>query len=209
VVPYYQDELVTLYHGDCREVTEWLAADVLVTDPPYPNGAGHFVDSIGDAKEALALAGAFRRLVVFWSHTERPPISAPLVALHGWHRSNSNRFDNYEAIYEFSDDGAPRSSHIWSLPVIHPALTGCKEATGHPTQKPLKLLTGILSLSRFEGAIADPFAGSGTTLVAAKQLGRRAIGVELDESYCEVIAKRLAQGVLDFAPVSSREGDGA
>jgi site-specific DNA-methyltransferase (adenine-specific) len=75
----------------------------------------------------------------------------------------------------------------------------------HPLPKPLGLmrrLAGILSLEN--ETILDPFMGSGTTLVAAKDLGRKAIGIEIEERYCEIAAKRLAQGVMDFKPASSR-----
>jgi DNA modification methylase len=73
----------------------------------------------------------------------------------------------------------------------------------HPTQKPLATVTvPMLASTEPDDVVLDPFAGSGTTLVAAKQFGRRAIGVELEERYCEVIAKRLAQDVLDFGGVA-------
>ena len=68
----------------------------------------------------------------------------------------------------------------------------------HPAQKPVELMLWCLSLSKTRGVVLDPFAGSGTTLVAAKRFGRKAIGIELEEKYCEIAAKRLAQGALDL-----------
>ena len=196
--PYYSDDFVTLYHGDCREVTEWLEADVVASDPPYPNNADHFVDSVPHAEEALRMVTT-GRVFWFWHQLNRPSTqNLSLVAVHAWHRTNTNRPDNYEAVYEFSDKDRERPSRVLPFPVVYPGLTGCKEATGHPTQKPVRLMSALLEMRGEPGTIADPFAGSGSTLVAAKRLGRKAIGVEIDERYCEIAARRLAQGVLDF-----------
>ncbi len=69
----------------------------------------------------------------------------------------------------------------------------------HPTQKPVELITWILTLKWTPiGTILDPFMGSGTTLRAAKDLGRKAIGIEIEENYCAIAVERLKQGVLNF-----------
>jgi len=194
VKPYYEDGYVRLYHGDASALV--VVADLLVSDPPYPNGAGHFEDGIEAARAVLAAwsGPAF----VFWHQLETPPVDAPLVARHAWHRTNTNRPDNYEAIYEFNPDGRERPSRVFPHAVVYPGLTGCIEATGHPTQKPVKLLRQLLALRDYPGTVYDPFAGSGTTLRAAKDLGRRAVGCEINRTYCDQIVSRLAQEVLDL-----------
>jgi len=152
--PYYADELVTLWLGDCREVTAWLDADVLVTD-------------------------------------------LPLVAVHVWHRTNVNGRP-YEPAYQFAMDGNKKRSDVMRHPAIFDgAGPGCHDYLGHPTQKPVPIMHTLIGKCP-PGTIADPFAGSGSTLVAARNLGRKAIGVELDERYAEMAARRLSQGVLTF-----------
>jgi DNA modification methylase len=202
--PYYVDDHVTLYHGDCLEILDQLEADVLVTDPPYPNKAGHFVDAIATARLVLAgpASGTSHRFVV-WHQLAPPPSPLPLIALHVWHKTNTNRPDNYEPIYEFGA-GPERPSKVFPYPVVYKGLTGCVEATDHPTQKPERLIKRLLTLPNVpSGMILDPFMGSGTTLRAAKDLGRQAIGIELDERYCEIAASRCAQEVLPLDTVTS------
>jgi len=190
---YYQDDYVTLYHGDCLHSTQWLDADTLVSDPPYPNNAGHFVDGIQAARDALT-AWHGGSAVIFWSEMERPPVSLPLVAVHIWHRPNVNG-KPYEPAYHFDRDGKKRRSEVTRHTFLHSGVgPGSYEYAGHPTQKPVNVMAWLVQMSA--GTVADPFAGSGSTLVAAKLLGRRAIGVEIDERYCEVAAGRLSQDVL-------------
>ena len=198
--PYYEADGITIYHGDALEVLESLpAVGAVVSDPPYPNNAGHFVDGIAAAEE-FCRTFLCEEWLVFWDELTRPPVPLPLVAVHVWHRTNSNRPDNYEPVYHFTAAGAHKASRCFGYPVVYPGLTGCKEATGHPTQKSERLMQRLVGMTA--GTVLDPFMGSGTTLVAAKNLGRKAIGIEVEERYCETAAKRLAQGVLDLGGVA-------
>lgn len=193
VKPYYQHRGITIYHGCAEAILPDLDlsdVDLCLTDPPYPNRAGHFDASVDLAKRVLASVEV-RRLMVFWHQLECPPSRFRLIAHHIWHRSNTNRQDNYEAIYEFADE-QERSSRMFSHPVIYPGLTGCTEATGHPTQKNVRLLQELINLRKSRYVI-DPFMGSGSTQTAAKKENFRAIGIEIEEKWCEVSARRLAQ----------------
>lgn len=193
--PYYRDEWVTLYHGDSREVDAWRTADVLVTDPPYPNNAGWFDDAVATARDLLSQWE--REAVVFWTELEFPPVPVPLVAVHIWHRPNVNGRP-YEPAFHFSPDAKKRRSQVLRHSFIHSGVgPGSSEYVGHPTQKPVAVMRSLLE--RTVGTVADPFAGSGSTLVAAKSEGRHCVGVEVDERYCEAIANRLSQDLLDFS----------
>jgi len=224
VNPYYEDEFVTLYHGDCREITEWLAADVLVTDPPYgvrwesrhggnrgPRARrARTADAVAgddspDARDAVLEMWGKRPALVFGSWRVVRP--ARCHALLIWNKegaysamSNGPFFTNHEEIYALGSDWPKVGKPLRSVITTTEHRSQHVAAIGHPTPKPDSLMGQLVD--RTEGVIADPFAGSGSTLVAAKRLGRRAIGVELDERYCEIAAKRLAQGVLDFGAAS-------
>lgn len=223
--PYYEDDLVTLYHGDCLEITEWLQADVLVSDVPYGMALrtgkrkGRFGD-FGDCRvegdddtttrdAALALWGQDRPALVFgrWS-VDRPASTKTVLT---WEKGNHTGMGDLnipwspttEEIYvlgrwpkreSLGKYGGGRSAA--TLLVNAPA-PGASNGRHHPTEKPVPLMAGLVAKCP-AGVIADPFAGSGSTLVASKSLGRRAIGIELEERYCEIAARRLAQDAFDF-----------
>ena len=213
--PYYQDESVTLYHGDCREVVEWLSADVFVTDPPYGIGWSRGVNKARASKshdgiandhdtsardEAIAMA-ADKPWIIFGSFYA--PFPNGLTQLLVWHKPNdagvvgsvTGYRRDVEPIFLIGD--WPQRNAQWSS-VVRSSLRGIAAittATGHPHTKPTDLVCLLMERCP-DGVIADPFAGSGTTLVAAKNRGRKAIGVEIDEAYCERAAERLRQGSL-------------
>jgi site-specific DNA-methyltransferase (adenine-specific)/modification methylase len=178
----------TLYCGDCLDIIPALGkVDAVVTDPPYPNNAGHFVEDIPAAVQMMAQVEAPHWLV-FWTEMEFPPVVQPMVAAHIWHRTNTNRPDNYEPIFEFHEDGKKRASRVFPYCVIFPGLTGI-EATGHPTEKNVDLMAALIK--RTTGTILDPFLGSGATGVAAMKQGRDFIGIEREERYFDIACKRI------------------
>lgn len=217
---YYEDDQVTLYQGDCREISGWLDADVLVTDPPYgmslnSNWKGQQGDMRieGDAdtgaRDAVLAAWGGRPALVFsrWN-LPLPNARQRLTWDKGEHVGMGDLTmpwkPNTEDIYVFGRGFSASkrgSSVLRSL-----AIAGCvgRNNTGqrhHATEKPIALMETLVSACP-AGVIADPFAGGGSTLVAARNLGRKVIGVELEERYCETIAKRLSQDCLDLASLS-------
>ena len=179
-----------LYRGDCREILPLLPkVDAVVTDPPYPNNAGHFVEGIAAARWAMSAIDA-KHWIVFWHETETPPVHHPLVAVHVWHRTNTNRPDNYEPAFEFHQNGEKKASRVLPYCVIAPGLTGIV-ASGHPTEKHVGLMRELVK--RTDGTILDPFMGSGTTGVACVKLGRKFIGIEIDEKYFDIACRRIEQ----------------
>lgn len=175
-----------LFNKDCTSIIDELPkASLVITDPPYPNGAGHFIDGIENAKEFMAKYKC-DHWMIFWCEMETPPLDLPLVAKHIWHRNNTNRPDNYEMIYEFHIDGKKRASRVLSYPVIYPNLTGCYEAVGHPTQKNRKLIARLIEMSGEKGLIIDPFFGSNTTGVVCAKYGFDYIGIEKDERWFKI-----------------------
>lgn len=213
--PYYQDDAVTLYNGDCLRIAAWLQADVLITDPPYgmalrSGRGGHFGTSViaGDetleARDSALRAWAGRPALVFGRWSEARPDGTRMVLTwdKGEHVGMGDLSTpwkpNTEEVYVIGSGftGHRGGSVLRHLAIAGTVGQGAKGTRTHPTEKPVSLMAELIA--KTVGTVADPFAGSGSTLVAAKQLGRKAIGVELEERYCEVIAKRLAQGVLDF-----------
>lgn len=220
---YYQDDWVTLYHGDCLEQTQWLDADVLVTDPPYGiawtpkkggyKGAGSQVtqpgiandDSIEVRDEVLNRWGK-RPAIVFGSWRAKRPKDTQHRLI--WHKAgqapgpaNAPFMTQDEEIYILGTGFRASSPPMRSVITTREARSVEVSKIGHPTPKPIHLMELLIDRCP-EGLLADPFAGSGATLVAARNLGRKVIGVELEEKYCELIAKRLSQQVIDFSALT-------
>jgi site-specific DNA-methyltransferase (adenine-specific) len=214
--PYYADELVTLYLGNCLELTEWLQADVLVTDPPYGMAYESNFNRIkgtqkvgrpvaGDENpalrdEALAAWGVDRPALVFG----RWDVPRPLGTRHRliWDKGNSVGMGDLSVPWGHSEEEiyllgsgfvGKREGNVIRAQML---MSGDKARPDHPTPKPVGLMEVLVG--KTTGVVADPFAGSGATLLAARNLGRPSIGVELEERYCELMATRFSQQAFDF-----------
>jgi len=199
--PYYQDNYVTIYHGDCFEILPNLeSVDFIYADPPYGVGKSNWDGKYltGWEKEACRKS---RNGVV--ANTGTKSICIAITAFGNEYK---------DLFYAWNKNGMTRSS-IGFMNVLVAIVAGnikkgqnfCQFSISdlsrkhHPSPKPIEYMRCIVN--RFTGVnqlILDPFMGSGSTLRAAKDLGRKAIGIEIEEKYCEIAAKRMTQEILEF-----------
>ena len=223
--PYYDEAGITIYHGDCREVLPGLSADVVLTDPPYGIGLTYgacFEDTAENVaalvSAALPMMRAAAPTVAFtcgptniWKY---PPATWVLAwFIPGGSGPTPWGFATWQPVLVYGPDpflarrrGRRSDSFVRSNQGARVAIE--RAEYGHPCPKPLPAWKRLLlRVSPDEtDLILDPFMGSGTTLRAAKDLGRRALGIEIEERYCEIAVKRLAQEVFDFgAPLVPQE----
>lgn len=244
--PYFEEDGISIFHGDCREILPSLGkSDVAVTDPPYGEISLSWDVRVDGWLEYLAAGSlwCFGSLRFFMeSRFDGWKFAQDIV----WEKHNGSNLstDRFRRVHEHLAQFYPASvswtevfkNPLFSYDADHrqvirrksaPHLGKCGESryeskicgprqmrsvirehschgiADHPTQKPTALIEIVVRYSCPEkGRVIDPFAGSGSTLVAAKSLGRRAIGIEIEEKYCEIAAKRLSQKVFQFEAAS-------
>lgn len=204
--PYYDDGRgIQIFLGDCREILPSLPkVDLVLTDPPYGIGVSH---------KNCAASRIDRRSdeVILWD-IEQPYDAIKMVQAFCdksiiWGANYFNCFngkggaivwDKLQPLPDSSQCEIASCSWLQKVSRYEQRWTNFvnSKETNHPTEKPVELMAWCLQLIPDAGTILDPFMGSGTTLRAAKDLGRKAIGIEIEEKYCEIAAKRLAQEVL-------------
>lgn len=205
--PYYEHGGVSIYHGDCREVVGNLGMfDILITDPPYGIGFAsqptkwqrnkgqkpEFWDEFTvDCLPTILLSA---RIQVVWggNYYQLPPSRGWLC----WYKPDA---PPSMGSFELAWTNQSRNTRI----INHSISATNSERLGHPTQKPLAVIRWTLAQFASVSSLIDPFCGSGTSLVAAKASGLKAVGVEIDERYCEMAAKRLSQEVFDFSDATA------
>ena len=227
---YYQDNAVTIYHGDCREILPMLEpVDLVLTDPPYEIEAHTLQRRVRRGNEPLSFeplsedlrneaAELIAKLATRWVLT-----FCQIEASQIWRRAYENAGLNYRRTCIWvKPDGMPQYSgdrpgmgyetfvamHVpgrseWKGGGRHGVWIFNKNcgvgANEHQTEKPLILMKDLVHFFSYAGfTVLDPFMGSGTTLRAAKDLGRKAIGIEIEEKYCEIAARRMSQEVLNL-----------
>jgi site-specific DNA-methyltransferase (adenine-specific) len=226
MTPYYEHGGITIYHGDCREILPDLpSVRLIVTDPPYVFGiastsqegkAGGWGDLMNSSvwyeswlREAKRLTSTAQGAAwVFNSWRSFPvlaraaygvswPVESLLVWDKEWIGPGGQRGlrPSYELAALFVQPDFAIANR--GLPDIWRSKWSSIKPNGHPAEKPEPLLAKLIRESG-GGLVLDPFMGSGTTLAAAKGEGHQAIGIEIEERYCEIAAKRLSQEVFAF-----------
>ena len=193
MTPYYETELGKLYHGDCLEIMPMLEpVDLVLTDPPYglnskmQGGTGGTAYRRGDMLkwDYVIKQEDFNKLLkigniqIIWGANNYivPPSRCWLI----WEKPNIPTLSDIEMAWTNIDFPSKKVKN-----------NRISQANNHPTEKPLGIFVWCIEFSKTKGIVLDPFIGSGTTAVACERLNRRWIGIEIEEKYCEIAAKRI------------------
>lgn len=224
--PYYQDDAVTIYHGDCREILPGLPkADLVLTDPPYGIGfdvhakrtrktglsfAKHS-DNVNRDPEWLSIHGDDKPFdpspllsypnIILWganNYAQRLPSSRGWLVWDKLGNKKPCAFGDCELAWTNRNMSIRIHRQLWRGLVREGEENVVHGPKLHPCQKPIELMRWCLGLFPECVVIVDPYMGSGTTLRAAKDLRRQAFGIDIEEKYCEIAAKRMAQEVLSL-----------
>ena len=206
--PYYQDEWATIYCGDCREILPGLAdksIDLVLSDPPY--GVGMCYDVYDDTEEnwfelmswAIPQMRRVGKMVIIpscqikrldWFYANHKP-----DWLICWYKGSVGcaaftGFNDWEPLVVYGKNNTTMHDYFHASPE--------PQTNGHPCQKPQLWSKWLIARATNNNGdiVLDPFMGSGTTIITARQLNRKCIGIELSEKYCEIAAKRCSQSVM-------------
>jgi len=204
VKPYYDHAGIQIFHGDCREILPTIErADAVITDPPY---GLDFKGALWDADIPSGWLELARHVAPVVCFTTGPttmwdyPRADWVLCCHreaANSRATSGGFSHWTPILVYGKAKWPTD-----VLTIHAIQQSAPKWIEHPSPKQPRLCSWLVRhASPDQGLIVDPFTGSGSFLVAAKELGRRAVGIEIEERYCEIAAKRLSQEVFDFGEV--------
>ena len=217
ITPYYEELNGSgiLYCADCLSVLKMLpdkCVDLILTDPPYGIGADKGVGGFGSSKtdkhyednwdentpsqEVFDEMLRVGKLVVIFGgnfFTDKLPVNGHWIV---WDKKGDIAFDNPFGDCELAWTNVNKKS-VKKYKVIQQGFIGAEKQRWHPTQKPVSVIGQIIrDYTKESDIILDPFLGSGTTAVAAKELGRRFIGIEISPAYCKLSADRLRQEIL-------------
>lgn len=222
IKPYFQEECGVIYCADCREVLPFIpdkSIDLVLTDPPYGIGEAngknksrvqlaqpkdYGVSSWDDEPIDLAtinkiISKSSHSIIFGGNYYDLSPSSCWLV----WDKDNSGDFADCELAWTNFPSAVRKYLWRWNGMLQQPNTP--KEYRYHPTQKPIGLFSAILKdYSSVNDLILDLFLGSGTTAVACKKLGRKYIGIEIEERYVKIAVERLRQSVMDLK-IESKE----
>lgn len=213
IKPYYEEKGITIYHGDCRNILPQLElVDLVLTDPPYGIDGEEPISEISEVFYILKTMATNSCVIMDWRNNSRIDSVfgnkkiGELVWEYGWvsggrTKAKSGFFPTHNTIGLYGnkvDFNFIKGSIIKRQPGFSsPRQCSYAKKSGHPYEKPVKLMQYLLQHINAV-KVLDPFVGSGTTLLSARRMNRKAIGIEIEEKYCEIAAKRLQQEVFSL-----------